>query len=111
IGLVGRSEGQHLTVVSVGPSLGTLRELGRYAYRDFDFFKVEAKLSPADFNRAGGLVVVAESLGNNDPIDNISLSYIKVKYAKAINPGDFGQETFIANAEGQFLLSQIYDQY
>lgn len=112
IGLVGRSENSHLTGISVGPTPSRLREIGLFAYEDFDFFKVEAPLTSTDFNESGDLMVVVSSLGVDGAVDNISIGYIKISYTKVLQPGDFVQEVFHLEAgESQIEIGDVFGEY
>ena len=109
IGLVGRSETAHLVAISVGSSAGRLRQIGQYAFQDFEYLKIEERLLPSDFGPNGELLVRASPQGVDGAVDNISLSYIKVSYTKMVASGDFEQETFIL-PEGEVRL-EISDTY
>ena len=109
VGLVGRSENAHLVAISVGSSAGRLRQIGQYAFQDFEYLKIEERLLPSDFGPNGELLVRASPQGVDGAVDNISLSYIKVSYTKMVASGDFEQETFIL-PEGEVRL-EISDTY
>ena len=112
IGLVGRSENAHLVAISVGSSAGRLRQIGQYAFQDFEYLKIEERLLPSDFGPNGELLVRASPQGVDGAVDNISLSYIKVNYTKMVAPGDFEQETFILpEGEGRLEISDTYADY
>lgn len=112
IGLVGRSESAHLVSVAVGASAGRLREIGRYAFQDFEYLRVEERLLPSDFGPNGELLVRASPQGVDGAVDNISLSYIKVDYTKMVAPGDFEQEFFtFPEGEGRLEVSDTYADY
>lgn len=104
IGLVGRSETPHLASVRVGPSAGALRELGQYAFDDFQNRVFLENLRPSDFSTEGQLFVSITSLGVNNAVDNISINYCRVVYRSRGLSGDFEKEV-LAFEEADKMLT------
>jgi hypothetical protein len=76
IGLVGRSENPHITAISVGPTIGTLREVGRFEYTDFNVLNEVITIETTDFNSDGSISIRVSSLGP-DATDNVSIAYVR----------------------------------
>ena len=104
ISLVGRSETPHLTSIKVGPSSSSLRELGQYAFEDFQNRVFMEDLRVADFSPDGKLFISVTSLGVNNAVDNISVNYCKVVYRSKGISGDFEKEIF-AFEEAEKILT------
>ncbi|PRY88117.1 C25 family cysteine peptidase [Mongoliibacter ruber] len=94
IGLAGRSETQHLTAISVGPTIGTVREIGRIEYEGFNVRNESLSLNASDFNPDGTLSVRITSLGSGN-VDNVSVAYIRITYPKEVQNGDFDSEVIV----------------
>ncbi len=94
IGLTGRSETPHITAVLAGPTLGSVREVGRFEYQNFNVLNQEIELSASDFDPSGNMTVRITSNGP-EAADNISIAYIKITYPKNIQNGDIDSEVFI----------------
>ncbi|MGY6741525.1 MAG: putative type IX secretion system sortase PorU2 [Cecembia sp.] len=102
IGLTGRSENPHVTAVLAGPTLGSVRELARFEYRDFNVLNQEIELTAADFDPNGNITIRITSNGP-EAVDNISIAYIRITYPKNIQNGDRDTELFIVEP-GQEVL-------
>jgi len=111
IGLTGRSENQHLTVLSVGASVGSAREVGRFSFRDYQAIHRTVEFNASDFDQAGNLTVRLSSEGP-EATDNVSIAYIKLYYPKLVSNGDFANEIFIVGpGEGQVQLDNMLADY
>ena len=111
IGLTGRSENPHLSVISVGPTLGNLREVGRFEYVDFQAIHRTMEISASDFDRNGILRVQIASQGPQGT-DNVSIAYIRVTYPKNVVSGERAREFIITEpGDGAVELSQILGNY
>ncbi|EKB49199.1 C25 family cysteine peptidase [Cecembia lonarensis] len=94
IGLTGRSENPHVTAVLAGPTLGSVRELARFEYRDFNVLNREIELTAADFDPSGNITIRVTSNGP-EAVDNISIAYVRITYPKTVQNGDRDAELFI----------------
>ncbi|RZS96254.1 C25 family cysteine peptidase [Cecembia calidifontis] len=94
IGLVGRSENPHVTAVAVGPTLGSVREVARYTYSDFNVLNQEIELNAADFSTDGNVTIRVSSNGP-ESVDNISIAYVRITFPKRPQNGDLDRETII----------------
>lgn len=102
IGLTGRSENPHVTAVRVGPTLGTVREVGRFEYQNFNVLNREIALLPGDFDPSGNVTVQIASNGP-ESVDNISIAYLRITYPKRLQNGDRDSELFMVPA-GESLI-------
>lgn len=111
IGLAGRSDNPHETAVSVGPSLGSLREVARYSYSDYNVLNQEIELTVADFSQDGNVTV---RVGSNGPesVDNISIAYVRITFPKKSQSGDLDRETIILEpGEAVFQADNMLSNY
>lgn len=118
IGLAGRSDTPHLTAISVGPSLGSVREVGRVEYEGFNVRNESFTFNPGDFNPDGTLTVRISSLGSAN-VDNVSVAYIRITYPKEVQNGDFDAEVItpdqtnsifkVGNALSNYVAYDILD--
>lgn len=102
IGITGYSPNPHLTVLSVGQNSGSLREIGRFEFKNFEAIHTEFPFTAADFNSDGSLTLQVASMGPG-PADNVGLAYFRITYPKKVTMGDFTQETFILGSGDQVL--------
>lgn len=102
IGLTGRSENPHVTVVSVGATLGSLRQLGRFEYTDFQAIHRVLELTSEDFDKNGILRVQISSQGPQ-AIDNVSIAYVRLIYPK-LNENIQQQQEVIITEPGNSAL-------
>jgi hypothetical protein len=102
IGLVGRSENPHITAISVGPTIGTLREVGRFEYTDFNVLNEEITIETTDFNSDGSISIRVSSLGP-DATDNVSIAYVRITYPKNVRDGELDAETIMLD-QGESVL-------
>lgn len=102
IGLVGRSENPHITAISVGPTIGTLREVGRFEYTDFNVLNEVITIETTDFNSDGSISIRVSSLGP-DATDNVSIAYVRITYPKNVKDGELDAETIMLD-QGESVL-------
>ncbi|MFD2202450.1 C25 family cysteine peptidase [Shivajiella indica] len=111
IGLTGRSENPHITAISVGPTVGTLREVGRFEYANFEVLNQEISFESTDFNPDGSLNIRVASLGP-EGTDNISISYVRITYPKKVENGELDAETIIlGQGESVLQLENMLSNY
>jgi hypothetical protein len=111
IGLVGRSENQHATVISVGPSSNNQRVLTTSNYTGFEYPQLSLNLSMSDFNSNGSLVVRVNSNGP-EAADNLSVAYVKVVFRKNIVSGDLASQIMsFPQGNQQVVLNQVQEDY
>lgn len=111
IGLTGRSQTPHLTVIRVGPNTSTLREVGSFEYNNFQAIHAEVIVQSSDFNTDGSLAIQVISNGAANP-DNTSLAYVQLTYPKLIANRDLSSEIIITPAEESTLeLSGLVSEY
>lgn len=111
IGLVGRSENFHDVRISVGPNAATQRVLTQKSFTGFAYPQLELDLRASDFSLDGTLIVQVLPEGP-DNVDNISLSFARIVFAKQVPTGDFTKEIFeTKNASGRILLSEVSASY
>ncbi|UJP65011.1 putative type IX secretion system sortase PorU2 [Mongoliitalea daihaiensis] len=87
IGLTGRSDTPHVSVISVGPTLGNLRQVGRFEYADFQAIHRSIEINAGDFDRNGVLRVQIASQGPQG-VDNVSIAYLRLTYPKTVVGGE-----------------------
>ncbi|WP_373521620.1 C25 family cysteine peptidase [Aquiflexum sp.] len=93
-GLTGRAETPHLTQISVGPSSGTLRDVGTFGFENYQAINESLTILASDFNSNGQLYVRITPIGPA-ATDNISVSYLSLTYPKRVSNGDFSKEIFV----------------
>ncbi len=118
IGLAGRSENPHLSVISVGQNTNSLRQVATVAYQDFQVLQEHITIAATDFNSDGSIAVRVASAGP-EAIDNVSISFIRLKYSKNIPNTDFLQEVVflqqgdilqVSNVNGNYLGMEVSDK-
>ncbi len=97
IGLLGRSDTPHRTSIEVGATSNSMRPLGEFDFMGFETNNLRLPLSFSDFAPGGDLVVRVKSLGRDGNLDNISVSYINIKYGTQVPDGGFRQTILEAN--------------
>lgn len=111
IGLTGRSENPHLSVISVGRTLGNLREVGRFEYVDYQAIHRTIELSASDFDPDGILRVQIASQGPQGT-DNVSVAYVKLTYPKLPQGGERDEEYLITQpGNGVLEFPQVLGNY
>ncbi|RPA68845.1 transporter [Cyclobacteriaceae bacterium YHN15] len=111
IGLTGRSENPHLTSISVGPTVGTLREVGRFEYTDFNVLNEEIVIASTDFNPEGSINIRVASLGP-EGTDNVSIAYVRITFPKKVKNGELDTETIlIGQGESVLQLENMLSNY
>jgi hypothetical protein len=111
IGLVGRSATPHATTVLAGPTLGSVRELQRFEYNDYNVLNREIPLTAADFDPSGNITVRVTSNGP-ESVDNISIAYVRITFPKLLANGDLDKELFIIEpGQGVISIDQALSNY
>jgi hypothetical protein len=111
IGLTGRSENPHVTAISVGPTVGTLREVGRFEYTDFNVLNEEITIESTDFNPNGSLNIRVSSLGP-EGTDNVSIAYVRISFPKKVQNGELDAETImVGQGESVLQLENMLSTY
>lgn len=111
IGLVGRSENPHAGVISVGPSANSLRVLTTSIFNGFEYPQLTLGLSMSDFNANGSIVIRVTPQGTQST-DNISIAYVRVKFRKPAEQGDFSSRTLIFPEGNQrFVFNGLQENY
>ncbi|MFC0264657.1 putative type IX secretion system sortase PorU2 [Fontibacter flavus] len=111
IGLTGRSENPHVTVVSVGATIGSLREVARYEYRNYEVLDEEILIDLTDFNPQGSISVRVSSVGPEN-VDNISVAYVRITYPRKVSNGDIDSEIFmIDQGESTIQMDNMLSNY
>ncbi|TDQ15227.1 peptidase C25-like protein [Algoriphagus boseongensis] len=111
IGLVGRSESSHSTVISVGPNASSQRVLTTTNYSGFEYPQLSLNLSMSDFNTNGTLVVRVNSNGP-EATDNTSVAYAKITFRRNVSSGDFSSQVMIfPTGNQQVVLNQVQEEY
>ncbi|GAB2631982.1 putative type IX secretion system sortase PorU2 [Belliella aquatica] len=111
IGLTGRSETPHLTIVRAGANSASLRDVGTYEYKNFEAINVEIPLISSDFNSDGSITVQVVSSGASNP-DNTSIAYIRLTHPKSIENRDVSKEIIITEAgDAQIEMTNVISDY
>jgi hypothetical protein len=110
IGLAGRSQNQHVSAISVGPNANSLRPVASFAFRDFQVIHEQVNIQGSDFQSDGSISIRVAAIGP-DAVDNISVTYLKIKYNKKLQNGDVRQETIFLNSGEVFQLKNISVDY
>jgi hypothetical protein len=112
VGLVGRLGAPHTTGIFAGPNAGSLRQVEVITYGEYDVRQVELDLQFTDFNPDGSILIRIGSLGQQSTTDNVSLSYLKLKYPRRAASGDFAKNTFSYDiGSNNFELSGVQGNY
>ncbi|MFD2034698.1 C25 family cysteine peptidase [Belliella marina] len=111
IGLTGRSESQHLTVVRLGVNAASLRNAASFEYKNYEAIHVEVPVLPTDFNSDGSLAVQFLSNATTNP-DNVSLAYVRLVYPKNVENKDVPRELLMVPAgERKLEIGNIISDY
>ncbi len=111
LGLTGRSQTPHQTLVRVGANSTSLRDVGTFEYNNLEAIHPEIMLQATDFNTDGSIAIQIVSNGAANP-DNTSLAYIKLVYPKLIENKDVSSEIMIFDSGEKTLeLSDITADY
>ncbi len=120
IGLVGRSQHPHVAVISAGPATGTQRQLTQASFSGYEYPQLTLDLQMGDFNANGTLVVKVHPQGP-ESVDNMSIAYAKITFAKPIQAGDFvgrlmnfpagNQRAVITQAQQNYLAVDVSNLY
>ncbi len=102
IGLTGRSDNPHLTIINVGSNSGNLREIGRFEFSSYEAINVELPFLASDLNPQGSMTLQIVSSGS-EAVDNVSIAYFKVIYPKNTISGEFSKETILTGQENQAI--------
>lgn len=111
IGLVGRSENNHLAVITAGPTSSSQRNLTSTSFSGFNYPQLTLGLNRSDFNSNGTLVVRITPSGQ-EAADNISIAYAKITYTRTVPQGNFPSEVlFFPEGNAQLTLNSVQEPY
>ncbi|MCH7401007.1 C25 family cysteine peptidase [Belliella kenyensis] len=111
MGLTGRSETPHSTILRAGANASSLRIIGTYTYQNYQAIHIEASLQSSDFNSDGSIVVQLQSNGSTNT-DNTSIAYAKLTFPKQLVNRDINKEWIITQGqEGVLEWSGLVSNY
>ncbi|MCH7411509.1 C25 family cysteine peptidase [Belliella sp. DSM 111904] len=102
MGLTGRSETPHTTLVRAGANVTSLRTIGTYTYQNYQAIHIEASLQSSDFNSDGSIVIQVLSNGTTNT-DNTSIAYAKLTFPKQLVNRDVNKEWIITQGQEGLL--------
>jgi len=95
MGLVGRSNAPHQVEIRVGPNADNLRLLQSDAFDPYEFHRIVTNLSISDIGSDGRLLIRITPISTVGSSDNVSISYAKLVYNKAVGAGQIDQEVLM----------------
>ncbi|MCH7399367.1 C25 family cysteine peptidase [Belliella sp. DSM 107340] len=111
IGLTGRSESPHLTLVRVGVNEASLRNTGSFEFENYEAIHVEVPVLGTDFNSDGSITIQFQSNAPTNP-DNVSLAYVRLVYSKNVADRDLSKELVIVpSGESELEISSVVSEY
>ncbi|MEO9964463.1 MAG: C25 family cysteine peptidase [Reichenbachiella sp.] len=93
--LAGRNNNNHNASIQIGPSAGSLREIDVAEFAGDDFYLLSQDIAWSDISAAGDLFVRVNVNGVSGVADQISISYIQLRYSKAYDMASASEDKFI----------------
>lgn len=117
--LVPGNNNNHNVTISVGPSIGSLREIATVSFDPDDYHLVSEDIEWSDISGSGDLFVRATVNGVSGAADRVAITYVKVNYSKAYDMTGSTSDAFVikTNAGGKSYIEvsntsgniQLYD--